>query len=229
MSKYDDRVTFNTMYYPVFKSIRNNLEDLHILLAPDEQCRKVFRDIPSIGFKNGKILKNHLVKSVLPKVDVADNSVPCGGKRSRWELCKLMIEISFFKQRSSDEMYHIHKPLNCNFKNPIYLIEYNQCWKQYTDSSKSKFLYRVNNDKSTHHKFKNKKQVPKVALKQKIFHEQYCSDDHSGIQDWVITLIEQVDEDKCFRQRELFWTQKLDKFYQNGLNQRDLCSLFWVI
>ena len=140
-----------------------------------------------------------------------------------------MKETSTFKKPSSGEIYHIHKPLNCNSKNPIYLIEYNQCWKQYIGSSKSKFRSRVSNDKSTHRKFKNKKQVPKETLKQKTFHEQYCSDDRNGIQDWVITLIEQVDEDKCFRQRELFWTQKLDKFYQNGLNQRDLCSLFWVI
>ena len=81
MSKYDDRVTFNATYYPVFKSIRNNLEELHILLAPDEQRRKVFTDISRIGFKNGKVLKNRLVKSVLPKADVAGNSVPCGGKR----------------------------------------------------------------------------------------------------------------------------------------------------
>ena len=62
------------------------------------------------------------------------------------------------------------KPLNCNFKNTIYLTECNQSWKQCTGSSKTKFLYRANNCKSTHRNFKNKK-VPKEALKQKIFHE----------------------------------------------------------
>ena len=30
------------------------LEELHILLASVEQVMKVFRDIPRIGFKNGK-------------------------------------------------------------------------------------------------------------------------------------------------------------------------------
>ena len=52
-SRNDDRVTFNITYYPVFKNIRIVLEELHILLAPDEQHRKVFADIPRIGFKNG--------------------------------------------------------------------------------------------------------------------------------------------------------------------------------
>ena len=55
MSRNDDRVTFNVAYYPVFKNIRILLEELHILLAPDEQHRKVFTDIPRIGFKNGKV------------------------------------------------------------------------------------------------------------------------------------------------------------------------------
>ena len=78
----------------------------------------------------------------------------------------------------------------------------------------------------THHKFKNKKQVPKEALKQKIFHEHFCSDDHNGIQDWVITLIEQVDNEKFLRQRELFWAHKLDTFYPNGLNQREIYAAY---
>ena len=36
----------------------------------------------------------------------------------------------------------------------------------------------------------NKEAVPKQALKQKRFHEHYCSDRHNGIEDWVITLID---------------------------------------
>ena len=123
-----------------------------------------------------------------------------------------------FKTRNSDEIYHIHKPLNCNSENTVYLIECNHCWKQYTGSYKTKFCYRANNYKSTHRKFKNKKQVLKEALKQKIFHEHFCSDDHSGIQDWVITLFEQVDDEKFFRQKEHFWVHKLDTFYPNSFN-----------
>ena len=59
----------------------------------------------------------------------------------------------------------------------------------------------ANNYKSTHRKFKNKKQVPNEVLKQKIFHKHFCSDNHNGIQDWVITLIKQVDDKKFLRQR----------------------------
>ena len=96
------------MYYPVFKNIRIVLEELHILLAPDEQHRKVYTDIQRIGFKNGKSLKDHLVRSVLPKIDVAGNSGPCSGKRSPCELSKLMKKTSIFKKQNSDETYNIH-------------------------------------------------------------------------------------------------------------------------
>ena len=116
--------------------------------------------------------------------------------------------------------------LNCSSKNTVYLIECNQCWKQYTISSKTKFRYRTNGYKSTHRKFKNKIQIPKEALKQKNFHEHFCSDNHNGIQDWVITLIEQVDDEKFLRQRELFWAHKLDTIYPNGLNQREIYAAY---
>ena len=78
MSRNDDRVTFNIRYYPVLKNIRTILEELYIFLASDEQ-HKVFTDIPRMGFKKGKSLK-----------DVAGNSGPCGGKRPPCQLCKVM-------------------------------------------------------------------------------------------------------------------------------------------
>ena len=98
--------------------------------------------------------------------------------------------------------------------------------EQYTGSSKTKFRHRANSYKSTHRKFENKKQVPKEALKQKISHKLFCSDGHNGIQDWAITLIEQVDDEKFLRQRELFWAHKLDTFYPNGLNQREIYAAY---
>ena len=55
----------------------------------------------------------------------------------------------------------------------------------------------------------NKKTVPKQALKQKRFHEHYCSERHNGIEDWVITLIDSADILKELRGEELHWMYKL--------------------
>ena len=65
----------------------------------------------------------------------------------------------------------------------VYLIECEICGKQYTGSTKTKFRSRENNYKSTQSKFVNKEAVPKLALKQKRFHEHYCSDKHNDIKD----------------------------------------------
>ena len=74
----------------------------------------------------------------------------------------------------------------------VYLIECEICGEQYTGSTKTKVRSRANNYKiykSTQRKFVNKEAVPKQALKQKRFHELYCSGRHNGIEDWVITSI----------------------------------------
>ena len=115
------------MYYPVFKNIRKILEELHILRAPDKYHRKVFTDIPRIGFKNGKSLKDHLVRSVLPKMDVAGNSGSCGGKRPSCELCKLMKNTITFEKRNSDKFFHIYihvNDLNLNTKQGTFEKEF---------------------------------------------------------------------------------------------------------
>ena len=56
----------------------------------------------------------------------------------------------------------------------------------------------------------NKEAVPKQALKQKRFHEHYCSDRHNGIEDWVITLIDIADKE--LRMKKLYWMYRLKTY-----------------
>ena len=55
------KLTFNITYHPVFQNVRNILQELHILVTPDQEHKKVFQDIPVIGFRNEKSLTDHLV------------------------------------------------------------------------------------------------------------------------------------------------------------------------
>ena len=71
---------------------------------------------------------------------------------------------------------------------------------------------------------KDKNQVPNEALMQKIFLEHLTQMTITALK--VITLIEQVDDEKFLRQRELFWAHKLDTFYPNGLNQREIYAAY---
>ena len=81
----------------------------------------------------------------------------------------------------------------------VYLIECRVCGQQYTGCTKTKFRSRANNYKSTHRKFISKKEVPKQALKQKRLRDYYCTESHTGIEDWVITLIDRAETLKELR------------------------------
>ena len=175
-----------------------------MILASDDGQKKVFPDAPMIGFKNNKNLKAHLLKSQLPDLDEVGRSKPCGGKRPHL-----------------NEVHKISKKYNCNSKMAVYLIECEICGEKYTGSTKAKFTSRANNYKSTQRKFVNKEAVPKQALKQKRFHEHYCSDRHNGIENWVITLIDSADTLK-----ELYWMYKLKTYVPYGFNEGDVYEAF---
>ena len=74
-----NKITFNLTYYPVFQIVKNFLAELHFLFTPDVAHKAVFTNLPIIGFKNDWSLKDHLVRALLPKVDVEGRSKPCAG------------------------------------------------------------------------------------------------------------------------------------------------------
>ena len=54
---------FNITYHPVFRDVRKILEELHVILASDDRHKKVFPDVPMIGFQINENLKAQLVRS----------------------------------------------------------------------------------------------------------------------------------------------------------------------
>ena len=46
------KLTFNITCYPVFQSIRNILQELHLLLVPYKEHKKVFPNVTVVGFLN---------------------------------------------------------------------------------------------------------------------------------------------------------------------------------
>ena len=118
-----NKITFNITYHPVFRNVRKILEELHVILASDDGHKKVFPDVPMIGFKNNKNLKAHLVRSQLPDLDEVGRSKPWGGKRSPCHLCENMKDTFTFKSKHLNEVHKINKEYNCNSKMAVYLIE----------------------------------------------------------------------------------------------------------
>ena len=214
---------FNVTYYPVFRHLKSQLKELHVILACDEDHEKVFPEVPVTGFKNNKNLKSHLVRATLPDINEVGRCEPCGGKRPPCQLCNNMKNTSTFKSKHSNEVYQIKKNFNCNSKMVVYLIECRVCRKQYNGSTVTKFRARANNYKSTHRNFRKEQILSNQACRnQKRFHEHYLQSEHNGICDWEITIIDHVETVKSLRQKELYWYHKLKTYAPFGLNERDV-------
>ena len=68
------------IYYPAFQNVRAIVEELHILLTPNKEHKKVFSNVPVIEFQNDKSLKDFLVSATLPKLNKSRSCEPCGKK-----------------------------------------------------------------------------------------------------------------------------------------------------
>ena len=75
-----NKINFNLTYYSAFHNVKKIVTELHLLLTPDVAHKTVFTNVPTIGFKNDRSLKDHLVWAVLPNIDVEGRSKLCGGK-----------------------------------------------------------------------------------------------------------------------------------------------------
>ena len=160
-----------------------------------------------------------------------DRSKPCEGGNRSCEVCESVKDTTKFKKAESEETFDILKGLlDCNSNNVIYLFKRKKCQFKfsYVGSTVTKFRFRFNNYKSTHLKFRQKlengiiQEIKKSELKQKLFHKHYCSDGDKGIANWCVTLIDQIEDKKVLRKKELCWINKLNTWDPVGLNVREV-------
>ena len=143
------------------------MEELQIQLAPDKEHQKVFPNVPIAGFRNGKSLKDLLVRASLPILNQTLGS-ESRGKRN-CQVCQFIVNADTFSSITTDETFKINKgPLNCNSKKVIHLSECKKCKNPYVGKAQTKFRMRLNNYKSAHKSFKTKKRET-----QKLFHGHY--------------------------------------------------------
>ena len=173
----EKKLTFNITYYPAFQNVRSIMEEQHILLTPNKEHKKAFPDVPVVGFRNGKSLKDYLVTAKLSKLEESGKYEPCGQKACL--VCDSISTTATFTTEACQQTFKIQKgPLNCDSANVLYLLKCKVCGEVlYVGKAKTKFRYRFNNYKSKHRAFrKGNQNVP-----EKRFHAHYCLDGHSGI------------------------------------------------
>jgi len=161
--KRDPFLTFNITYHPAYAKIKNVLSKIHILLSPDEGHRKVFPQVPVIGFRNGKSLKNILVRAKVTSIKTEGSSTTCKGKRCN--VCNYVKSVNSFSDKNNSNTYQIRSnDLNCNSKMVVYLVQCKQCKSQYVGSASTKFRFRFNNYKYNHRKFNLNQAVPQESF-----------------------------------------------------------------
>ena len=225
-----DILTFNITYHPKLRVIKDTLKKLQMLLEYDSGHKKVFSDIPMVGFRKGKSLKDLLVRAKLPLLDDVPGCNKCqktGRKGPPCQVCKLMEVSTTFTDREGSRMYDIRKgPLDCNSAYVVYLIQCKICNKQNCGSTLNKFRIRLNNYKTKFKKYQegmcNGTLDKGSIVQQASFHKHFCQENHNGISDWSIKLIDQADDERSLRIKESFWQHKLNTFVPNGLNEREV-------
>ena len=120
------KMTFNITYYPVFQNVRNILQELNIFLTPDQEYKKVFQDVPVVGFRNGKCLKYHLIRAKLPNVETTGGSESFG--KGNCQVCYFIRNTDAFTTIASSEKFKIQgRILNCNSQKVVYLLKCRIC------------------------------------------------------------------------------------------------------
>ena len=209
-----DTLTFNITYHPAFAKIKNILNNIHLLLTPDAEHRKVFSTVPIVGFKKGKSLKEFLVRAkVAPLLDNSVKGSKGCGKR-RCDVCNFLENTNIFSDKNKENTYNIRSDLNCDSNNVVYLVNCKQCKIQYVGSTSTKFRTRFNNYKSAHKRYLSNKKINQIN-----FHSHYEQKGHSGISDWMVTLIDKAEDVNSLRRKEMFWQYKLNTFAPFGLNE----------
>ena len=212
----DKKLVFNITYHPALSKLKTVMSNIHILLTPDKEHTKVFKDVPIIGFRRAKSLKDLLVRAKVPSLSKNEGSCgPCN--KPRCKICPRISKSTTFQSFSTKRVYHIRPEyLNCTSKNVVYLISCKTCFKQYVGSTVD-FRLRFNNYKCAHRNFLKGKEV-----KQESFHAHFEESNHNGESDWEIQIIDQGCNEEDIRRRESFWQHELDTFQPNGLNDREV-------
>ena len=117
-----NKITFNITYHSVFRGARKILEELDVILTSDDGYKKVFPELPLIGFKSNKNLKAHLIRSQLPDWDEVGRSTLWGGKKPPCHLFENVKGTCTFKSKHLDEIYKINKTYDYSSKIAVYLI-----------------------------------------------------------------------------------------------------------
>ena len=205
-------LVLNITYHPALNKIKSILSNIHILLTPNKEHEKVFQQVPVVGFRRGKSLKDILVRAKLPKEESGYKG--CKGCGKPCQVCPYIATTDTFSNKEETRTYNIRAVnLNCKSPNIVYMLRCKQCNIQYIGSCITPFWKRFNNYKSCQKRYSSNNQVPQANV-----HSHFYQYHHHNMDDFEFILIDQGRDFKTTRRKEAFWQHTLDTFEPKGLN-----------
>ena len=122
-TKGRNKLVFNFTCHPPYSKLKHIFSNINLLLTPDAQYRKFLPEVPIVGFKGGKSLKDLLVRTKVP-VEKETDGKSCGSQGKRCEVFTFLKERNTFTNKEGSDTYKIREglDLDCNSENVIYLI-----------------------------------------------------------------------------------------------------------
>ena len=213
----NDRVPFIITHNPRNPPLRKILSEQHGVLLDDKRMSAAVPNIPVVGGRNCKSLRDILMLSIIPiKLETTHpGSHKC---EQNCILCREhFVESTTFSSDNTGDTFSIRHHMTCKVENFIYLLFCSKCkGKQYVGESKNTMRIRFAGHRSDINiKKKKSGKIPHII-------QHFISPGHS-LADMRALPIEQVyRKDTDFRKsRERFWYTKLQTVYPEGLNERD--------
>ena len=125
----EDKLVLNVTYHPSLAQLKVVMTRIHLLLKPDNEHNKVFRDVPIIGSRRAKSLKDILVKAKVPQIKSK------GGfsllKDLDVKFANILYQLEILTSSTTKSTFEIRpENLNCRSKKVVYLISCKTCHKQ---------------------------------------------------------------------------------------------------
>ena len=100
------------------------------------------QDTPAVGFRNGKSLKDHLVRVKLPNVEITGRSESCG--KGNCQVSNFICDTDTFTTKACGETFKIQSGIliNCNSQKVVYLLKCRICVEA-ADVGKTKTNFRA--------------------------------------------------------------------------------------
>ena len=126
-----------------------NMKHWRSMKNSDNHLKKVFPEPPLIAYKRQKNIKDYVVRAKIPPTLTKNPRRKIPGMRKCGRQCHVCPYIKEEKEIQCGEVkWKLNKPLNCNAKNVIYMIECSKCHSKYIGETERELKDRISDHKT---------------------------------------------------------------------------------